>query len=112
MQAEEITRNPEEMLINALQGRDELNELRPRLFHGAATLHRMKPHLIWPASAPSDLRQIAQQIWESVSREGVMLSSLFQLCSCSELKIYRVVDELVTSQQLDLSPVEAGQKVA
>ncbi len=31
MQAEEIIRNPEEMLINALQGRDELNELKHRM---------------------------------------------------------------------------------
>jgi CRP-like cAMP-binding protein len=112
MQAEEITRNPEEMLINALQGRDELNELRPRLFEGAATLHRRKPHLAWPASGPVDLRPVAEEIWASSSREGVMVSSLFQLCSCNELKIYRAVDQLVTSQHLDLSPVDAGQKVA
>ena len=40
------------------------------------------------------------------------LSSLFRQCSFNELKIYKAVDELIESQHLDLSPVDAGQKVA
>ena len=111
MHAEEIARNPDEMLINALQGRDELNELKSRLFDGAATLHRRKPHLTWPAGAPADLKRVAEHIWESASSGSMMLSGLFQHCSVNELKIYRAVDELVRTQHLDLSPVES-QKVA
>ncbi|HEX7517308.1 MAG TPA: cyclic nucleotide-binding domain-containing protein [Chthoniobacterales bacterium] len=112
MQSEEITRNPEEMLINALQGRDELSELKRRMCDGAATLRRGTPNLAWPASVSTDLQPLAEQIWEFVSGGPVTLSSLFRQCSFCELKIYEAIDELVESQHLDLSPVGAGQKVA
>jgi CRP-like cAMP-binding protein len=112
MQAGEITRNPEEMLIDALQGRDELNEMKRRMSDGAATLHRRKPNLSWPAKAPAELRPVAEQIWKFLAGGSVTLSSLFRQCCFCELKIYEAVDELVESQHLDLSPAEAGQKVA
>jgi CRP-like cAMP-binding protein len=112
IQSERIARNPEEMLINALQGRDELNELKHRMCDGAATLHRRKPNLAWPASVPADLQPVAEQIWKFACSGTVTLSSLFRHCSFCELKIYEVVDELVESQHLDLSPAGAGQKVA
>jgi CRP-like cAMP-binding protein len=112
MQAEEITRNPEEMLINALQGRDELNELRHRMSDDSAALHRRKPNLVWPASANTDLRPIVEEVWKLVDGGPVVFSSLFRQCSFNELKIYRAVDQLIESQHLDLSPLEDGQKVA
>jgi CRP-like cAMP-binding protein len=112
MQAEEIARNPEEMLINALQGRDELNDLKQRMSDHSATLHRRKPNLAWPARAPADLQPVAEQIWKVVDRGPVVLSSLFRECSFSELKIYQAVDELVESKHLNLSSVEADEKVA
>ena len=112
IQSEEITRNPEEMLISALQGRDELDALKHRLAPGAAALHRRKPNLAWPASAPADLQPVAEQIWKFASSGAVTLSSLFRQCSFCELRIYEAVDELVKSQQLDLSAAGTGQKVA
>ncbi len=112
MQEEEFTRNPDEMLINALQGRDELNDLKRRMSDGSATLHRRGSNLAWPAGAPARLRPVAEQIWKFVGSGPVILSSLFRECSFNELKIYQAVDELVESQQLDLSSVDAGQKVA
>jgi CRP-like cAMP-binding protein len=112
IQSEGITGNPEEMLITALQGRDELRELKHRMSDGAATLHRRKPKLAWPANALTDLQPVAEQIWKFVSSGPVELSSLFRQCSFCELKIYEAVDELVESKQLDLSPAGAGQKVA
>src|SRR5450755_1514087 len=112
IQSEGITRNPEEMLINALQGRDELNELKHRMSDGAATLHGRKPNLAWPAGALTDLQPVAEQIWKFVCRGPVTLSSLFRQCSFCELKIYEAVDELVESQHLDLSPVDGSQKIA
>jgi CRP-like cAMP-binding protein len=112
IQSEGITRNPEEMLINALQGRDELNELKHRMSDGAATLHGRKLNLAWPAGALTDLQPVAEQIWKFVCRGPVTLSSLFRQCSFCELKIYETVDELVESQHLDLSPVDGGQKIA
>lgn len=112
MQEEEFSRNPDEMLISALQGRDELNDLKHRLSEGSATLHQRGSNLVWPAGAPAELRPVAEQIWEYVGGGPVILSSLFRECSFNELKIYEAVDELVESQQLDLSHIGADQKVA
>ncbi|HEV2843177.1 MAG TPA: cyclic nucleotide-binding domain-containing protein [Chthoniobacterales bacterium] len=112
MQEEEFTRNPSEMLINALQGRDELSDLKRRMFDGSATLNRRGSNLVWPAGAPARLRPVAEEIWKSLGDGPVILSSLFRQCSYNELKIYEAVDELAESQQLDLSQVGAVQKVA
>jgi CRP-like cAMP-binding protein len=112
MQAGEIARNPEEMLINALQGRDELNDMKRRMSDGAATLHRRKSNLSWPAKADADLQPVAQQMWKVLADGPVTLSSLFRQCCFCELKIYEAIDELVESQHLDLSRAEADQKVA
>lgn len=112
MQAGEITRNPEEMLIDALQGRDELNEMKRRMSDGAVMLHRRKPSLSWPAKAPTELRPVAEEIWGILADGSATLSGLYrQGCFC-ELKIYEAVDELVESQHLDLARTEAAQKVA
>ena len=48
IQSERITKNAGEMLINALQGRDEFAELKQR-FGDGATLQRHKASLSWPA---------------------------------------------------------------
>lgn len=112
MQAEEFARNPDEMLISALQGRDELNELKRRMSDGSATLRRRGSNLVWPAGAPAELQLVAEQIWKLVGGGPAILSSLFRECSFNELKIYQAVDELVEAQQLDLSPSGASQKVA
>src|SRR5436190_9621909 len=111
MTGEEIVRNPDEMLIDALQGRDELVDLKHQM-DGAALLQRKKSTLAWPQNLPGDLQAVAQEIWKLAGSRPVTLGSLYQHCSWSELKIYMAVDELVESQHLDLSPVTADQKVA
>jgi CRP-like cAMP-binding protein len=110
--AEGIAGNPEEMLINALRGRDELAELRHRLCDGAAMLRRQKPNLALHSSVGDDLRPVAEQIWNVIGDEPTAIASLFGQCSFSELKIYAAVDELIESQHLDLSPIKPSQKVA
>lgn len=112
MQEEEFTRNPDEMLISALQGRDELNDLKRRLPDGSATLRRRGSNLAWPAGAPAWMQPVAEEIWNFVGGGPVLFSSLFRECSFNELKIYQAVDELIESQQLDLTSVCSGQKVA
>jgi hypothetical protein len=100
------------MLIDALQGRDELNEMKRRMSEGATTLHRRKSNLSWPAKSPTELRPVAEQIWKLLAGGPVTLSSLFRQCCFCELKIYEAIDELVESQHLDLSRADADQKVA
>jgi CRP-like cAMP-binding protein len=112
IQSEQIVRNPEEMLISALQGRDELNDMKRRMSEGAAMLRRRKNNLCEQTGPLGELQPVAEQIWKFVSQGPATLSNLFQHCSFCELKIYAAVDDLVESQHLDLDPVEAGQKVA
>jgi hypothetical protein len=111
MTGEEIIRNPEEMLIDALQGRDELVELKHRM-DGAALLRRLKSTLAWAPNMSPELRSVAQEIWKFAGARSVTLGSLYQHSWYSELKIYKAVNELVESQHLDLSPADADQKVA
>lgn len=112
MTGEEIIRNPEEMLIDALQGRDELIELKHRMLDGSALLQRRKAALAWAPNMSADLRTVAHEIWEFAGRGSATLGSLYQHCSYCELKIYKAVDELVESEHLDLSPAGEDQKVA
>lgn len=101
--SEKIARNPEEMLIHALQGRDELTQLKRRLSENAR-LRRKKTTLSWPTSAWAELKPVAEQIFGFVSHGPATLSSLFGQCSFCELKIYEAVDELVESENVDLLP--------
>jgi len=108
IQAERIVRNPEALLIHALQGRDEIVELKGRL-GGDARLRRKKTNLLWPDRAPANLQPVAEQIWNFVSRGPVALSGLFGHCSFCELKIYEAVKELVDSENVDLLPALIGK---
>ena len=112
MTGEEISRNPGEMLIDALQGRDELIALKHRMLDGTAILQRRTTTLAWPQDLPTELQPVAQEIWKFAGNSSVPLASLYRHCSYSELKIYKAVDELVDSQHLDLSPAGEDQKVA
>ncbi|HSP44458.1 MAG TPA: cyclic nucleotide-binding domain-containing protein [Chthoniobacterales bacterium] len=112
IQTERITKNASEMLINALQGRDEFAELKQRLADSTAALQCDKANLVWPASATAELEPVAKQVWEFVGNKPLTLNALYQLCAFCELKIYQVVDELIQSRQLVWTHDAANQKVA
>lgn len=112
IQSERITKNASEMLINALQGRDEFAELKHRFQDEATPLERGKPNLIWPATAAPELRPLAEQIWAFAARGPVTVPILFQNCAVCELKIYQAVDELLQSRHFVWSQVAASSKVA
>jgi hypothetical protein len=112
IQSERITKSASEMLINALQGRDEFAELKQRFAHSAMTLQRRKSNLSWPPAAPPELQPVAEQIWQFAANGPVTLSSLFQHCAVCELKIYQIVDELIQSHHIIWSRLAADEKVA
>jgi CRP-like cAMP-binding protein len=113
IQSERITKNAGEMLINALQGRDEFAELKQK-FGGdeSATLQRNKATLVWPATAAPELQPVAEQIWTFAARGPVTTNALFQYCAVCELKIYQVVDELLQSRHFIWSHEATSAKVA
>ena len=112
IQSERITKNAGEMLINALQGRDEFAELKQKLGDVDGTLQPAKPSLSWPATAAPELQPVAEQIWEQAAKGPVTLHALYQNCAVCELKIYETVVELIQSRQLVWSHEAAAAKVA
>lgn len=112
IQSERITRNAGEMLIHALQGRDEFDDLKQRLPENTAPLHRQRNNLVWPVVAPPDLQPLAEQIWQLAVSGPVTLDALFRHCSVCEWKIYRVVDELMQSRHFTRASALLHEKVA
>jgi CRP-like cAMP-binding protein len=112
IQSERITKNASEMLINALQGRDEFADLKQRLGAPSATLQRHKANLSWPPAAPPESEQVAQQIWRYAADKPVTITELFRHCAVCELKIYQVVEELIRSHHLVWSHLAVNEMVA
>jgi len=95
----EIIRQTDDMLIAALQYRDELSALKKEINPAAAA--RLVPahaKLHWNGSS-EHLRPLADRIWELVSRKPLNLSQIYRQCSVCELKIYQVVDLLLKQNQ-------------
>jgi len=112
IQSERITKNAGEMLINALQGRDEFAELRQKFGEPEATVQRNKAKLTWPAGAPAESLAVAEQIWKFAENGPVTIDQLFRHCALCELKIYQVIDELIQSRHFVWSHEVASAKVA
>jgi len=112
IQSERITKNASEMLINALQGRDEFAELKQKLGDPDTTLQRAKASFTWPAAAAPELQTVAEQIWDLAGKGPVTISGLYQNCAVCELKIYEAVAELLQWRQLVWSHDATAAKVA
>jgi CRP-like cAMP-binding protein len=110
--SERITKNASEMLINALQGRDEFAELRQKFGERDATVQRNKAHLAWPAGAAPESLAVAEQIWKFAENGPVTVDQLFRHCGLCELKIYQVIDELIQSRHFIWSHEATTAKVA
>ena len=112
IQSERITKNASEMLINALQGRDEFAELKQKFAGGAATLQRNKASLTWPSDAPPESRAVAEQIWNFAGKTPTTVEQIYRQSAVCELKVYQVVDELLRSRHFVWSHETTSAKVA
>ncbi|MBA3833651.1 MAG: cyclic nucleotide-binding domain-containing protein, partial [Chthoniobacterales bacterium] len=92
-----LSRQADEILINAIHMRDEFDDLRKRLRDSSATLRRKQLNLLWDQSALADLRPVAEAIWQIAYSRPVALSDLSRECKFCDLKIYKAVDEMVRS---------------
>jgi CRP-like cAMP-binding protein len=110
IQSDRITKNASEMLINALQGRDEFAELKQKFPY--ETLERTRASLVWPAAAAPELRDVAEQVWEFAAKGPVTIAAIFRHCAVCELKIYEVVAELIQSRHFIWSHEASSAKVA
>jgi CRP-like cAMP-binding protein len=96
-----ITGTSDDLLINALQGRDEFDALS-RTMAKETLVSRQQLNFSWPGDADPGLQPIAEQVWQVTYNKAASLDALYQQCNASRLKIYRVVDTLVRSGQLAL----------
>lgn len=94
----EIKKCEGDMLITALQYRDEFQALKIKYPDKDAKLRRRKLNFSWPATAKKELQPIAEQIWQLVYTTPLSLGNMFQKCSVCEFKILEVVDELVEAE--------------
>jgi CRP-like cAMP-binding protein len=92
-----------DMLIRALQARDELLQLKERFTDPTAMLLRRKLNLIWPDDAASESRATAEHIWQLAYSTPLPVSALYQRCNVSELKIYDALALLLESGHFELS---------
>lgn len=116
VQSAQINRHAGDMLISAIQGRDELQHAKERMPFADATLHRRKLNFEWPKEAPVNLRPAAEQIWQFAYSTPTALGTLYNRCAVCELKIYEIVEAFVASGHFELrnpaSENEAREKVA
>jgi CRP-like cAMP-binding protein len=100
VQAASIDQAPNDLLLEAMQYRDELYDLKKRTPSARTPLERVSDQLHWPADADESLREIAQDIWNSMGSRRFTIDQLFRNNSVCELKIYRVIVELLGTSQI------------
>jgi CRP-like cAMP-binding protein len=95
-----ITRPTGDMLITALQYRDEFDALKRDIRQDPAKLAVTAPGLLWNGEAPQELRPLAERIWGIVSAQPSTINQLYRQCSVCELKVYLVINELLLRNQI------------
>ena len=105
-----IDRNPTDLLITALQYRDEFKGLCEFLPGPASALRRTRLNLEWTDSEYDDLRGVAEMIWQRCYSSEVTLEELSQDLPVCEMKFFKTVIQLVDSGHFSL--IEAEQSVA
>jgi hypothetical protein len=95
----QIRRNAGDMLITALQFRDELHALKKGMHQNSDTLRARTTELHWSSGAPDELKKLAQQVLKLVSKGSKTMDDLYRQCSVCELKLYQIVTELLYSDQ-------------
>ena len=108
VQGTEIKRDAD-LLISALQYRDEFQELKTKYSDKSMKLLRRKLNFAWPAKADAELQPIAEQIWQLAYTTPLSLSTLYRKCSVCELKILEVIEQLVKTELFRLVPANEKQ---
>lgn len=104
VQGGSLERNPTDLLINALQYRDEFLVLRQRMPNPRAIVARQKLEFTSADVAP-ELFPVAEEVWRRLFGRRMSLADLCQHLFVCEMKIYQAVDALVRSGHASLSAV-------
>jgi CRP-like cAMP-binding protein len=92
-----------DMLIRALQARDELHQMKARFTDPTAMLLRRKLNITCADDVSPDLRATAEHIWQLAYSTPLPISALYQRCHVCELKLYEALAFLVDSGHFELS---------
>ena len=112
IQGGRITRSAGDMLISALQARDEFHSLKNSIAEAPMMLERRTRNLEFSDEVSPEIRSVMQQIWRLPFKVDAPLDTLFPQLAVCELKIYEAVQELVKTGQMILSPMTLAAKVA
>jgi CRP-like cAMP-binding protein len=89
-----------DLLITALQYRDELDALKQGMGDYTGKLRARANALGQTDDAADELRPIAEQVWERLVRGPKSIAEIYGQCRVCELKIFRVVADLLYSEQV------------
>lgn len=106
-----ISRQADEILISAIQSRDEFEDLRKRLRNKSATLRRKQLNFAWENPELDYLRPVAEAIWQHAYSQPMALRELYQMSTYSQLKIYRAVDEMIRAELFALENSQSERQL-
>ncbi len=95
LQSAEINASPQDLLLSAMQSRDELHALRKLLPDARTPLERSSDFFAWPSDADERLLPVGERTWQLMDRRRMTIEQLFRLNSVCELKIYSVIAEML-----------------
>ena len=107
-----IRRNPTDLLITALQYRDEFKGLCEEIPDPASIVRRECLNLDWSDPEFADLRSVAESIWQLCYSSALTLDELCLRLPVCELKFYKTVLQLVRTGHLSLEADPRRAEVA
>jgi CRP-like cAMP-binding protein len=90
-----LTRGADEILLSAIQMRDQFEDLRKRMRDQTAKLKRQKLNLTWDNPDLQELRPVAEEIWQLAYNDALTLEQLHGRSEFCDWKIYKTVDHMV-----------------
>ena len=105
-----IARGAEEMLVQAIQLRDEFESLRGSITNESGVLKRQQLNFAWPEGEPEALRPAAEEIWQIVYNEPMSLVDLYSRCNLCALRIYQAVTRMLRAGLFAMTTVDKGDR--
>ncbi len=107
-----IRRNPTDLLITALQYRDEFKGLCEQIPDPASIVRRECLNLDWSDPEFASLRPVAESIWQLCYSAAMTLDELCLELPVCELKFYKTVLQMVRTGHLSLEANHLSADVA
>lgn len=99
-----VTSTADEILIQAIQMRDEFESIRKSMSDDTAALKRQQLNFVWPDADLEELRPIAEEIWQMAYNQPMSLVDLCQRCNACALKVYLAVAGMLKAGLFALEP--------